>query len=66
MAAILSRANILKSLEKKLLIAKIFNSCSSINISDAAGLTKSSEDKKLTIWFDFSENKKESPSFTSW
>ena len=54
MAAILSRANILKSLEKKkLLIAKIFNSCSSINISDAAGLTKSSKDKKLTIWFDF-------------
>ena len=53
MAAILSRANILKSLEKKLLIAKIFNSCSSINFSDAAGLTKSSKDKKLTIWFDF-------------
>ena len=40
-------------LKKKLLIAKIFNSCSSINFSDAAGLTKSSEDKKLTIWFDF-------------
>ena len=50
MAAILSRANILKSLEKKLLIAKIFNS---FDISDAAGLTKNSKDKKLTIWFDF-------------
>ena len=53
MAAILSRANILKSLEKKIADCKNLQQLFLHQIGDAAGLTKSSEDKKLTIWFDF-------------